>query len=373
MKLYFPVEALWAQVRKMGGSERSFTLDTEISAPLPPILTDPKGIDVTIDQVDTPYGLLSCNGAQVVLYIPDHGKNMDAVLGDPSKGRRVHIADCITLEDMRQKNRFQRYRAVVNLTGDFDVFGFSRMRGGKVEGKARLQVCINCLKHLNYKGYITEPRRQLEIRQNFNLIDFFAENSTLFRFLPSSFIEKKEGYSEDWKQISNDYRVGKNYTCESCHVDLNDYKYLLHSHHIDGNKRNNQMPNLMALCADCHRKQPLHDSMSIKAKDMSLIQRLRNQQGILGSKADWSDLYELVDPPYSGLLRLYHKEGRARPEIGFEITGKDGAVIAEVELAWPSAKFAVVKRHNVKAQLEALGWASVTLEDALCGFRGKKL
>lgn len=372
MKLHFPVDALWIAVRKMGASKREFSLDTVIQEPLPPIVTSSGGQEVALDEVATPFGLLSYQGAQVVLYIPDHGRNVDAALANPKDGRRVHVADCSTLEQMRQKNRFQRYRAVVNVTGDFEVFGFSKMKSEQVEGTARLQVCINCLKHLNYKGYVTEPRRQVEIRQNFNLKDFFAEHSTLFRYLPTSFIEKKGGYSDDWKQISDKFRASKYYTCDSCGVDLNAHKYLLHAHHIDGNKRNNQTNNLMALCADCHRKQPLHDSMSIKSKDMHLLQKLRNEQGILGSAADWSDLFALVDPPYSGVLRLYQRDGAARPEIGYEVEGPGGEVVAEIEVAWPNAKLAIVKDEKEKKQLKTLGWKVVMLDEVLREFRDKK-
>lgn len=371
MRLHFPVDAIWRQVSRMGASKREYTLDSVIQEPLPPIVTSTGGVDVTIDEVDTAGGLLSCHGAQVVLYIPDHGKNVDRVLHKGSDGRRVHIADCMTLEQMRQKNRFQRYRAVVNVTGDFDVFGYSAEQGKKVESTARLQVCINCLKHLNYKGYMTEPRRQLEIRKNFNLKGFFAESSTLFRYLPTSFIEKKSGYTDDWKLISDKYRASKNFQCESCHVDLNAHKNLLHTHHIDGVKRNNQSSNLMAVCADCHRKQPLHDHMFIKAKDMALLQRLRRSQGIIGSKAQWSDLFELIDPPYSGLLRLYQNDGAARPEIGYELAGAHGEVVAEIEIAWPDAKFAVVGDDNVKTLLFGMGWKAVTLEDALRGYQDR--
>lgn len=372
MKLRFPVDALWAQVNKMGGGRREYSLNHRIQTPLPEIVTSKKGVDVTIDEVDTEFGLLSCNGAQVVLYIPDHGRNVDGVLKDASTGRRVHVADCTTLEQMRQKNRFQRYRAVVNVTGDFEVFGFSLLSQKSVEGTAKLQVCINCLKHLNYRGYVTEPRRQSEIRRNFSLKDFFAEHSTLFRYLPSSFIERKEGYAPDWPQISENFRASKGFHCESCRLDLSSNKYLLHTHHIDGNKRNNQTTNLQALCADCHRKQPLHDYMSIKSKDMALIQRLRKEQGILGSAADWDDLYKLVDPPYDGLLRYLKGAGGGKPEIGYEITDANGAVVAEVEIAWPHAKDGIVADDAEKKVLEGLGWKAKTLEVALREFREKR-
>lgn len=372
MKLRFPVDALWAQVNKMGGAKREYSLNHRIQTPLPEIVTSKKGVNVTLDQVDTPFGLLSCNGAQVVLYIPDQDREIDKVLAGQSLGKRVHVADCATLEQMRQIKRFQRYRAVVNVTGDFEVYGFSMRAQQNIESTARLRVCINCLKHLNYKGYQTEPHRQREIRENFNLKDFFAEHSTLFRYLPMAFTESKAGYTPDWSQVSENFRASKGYRCESCRLDLSSNKYLLHTHHIDGNKRNNQESNLQALCADCHRKQPLHDYMSIKSKDMALIQRLRKEQGILGNTADWDDLYKLVDPPYDGLLRYLKGAGGGKPEIGYEITDASGAVVAEVEIAWPHAKDGIVADDAEKKVLEGLGWKAKTLEVALREFREKR-
>jgi hypothetical protein len=369
MKLSFPADALWQQVQKMGAAKSEYSLDSVLKDPPPPIVTTPEGLDVPLDEVTTPGGLLGYDGAQVVLYIPDQGNNIDAVLEQGDKGRRVHIANCRTLDEMRQKNRFQRYRAVVNITGDFEVFGLSKNHNREREGKARLQVCMNCLKHLNYKGYLTDRSRQREIIKNFNLKDFFAENSTLFRYLPTAFTERKSDYTDDWKSVSQAYRRSQKFTCESCRVDLNHHKHLLHTHHRDGNKQNNHNSNLMALCADCHRKQPLHDHMFIKASDMVLLQKLRQQQALLNSSTDWDDIFELIDPPYEGLVRLYRKNRVMKPEVGYEITDDKGRVIAEVELAWPDNKFAVAVDSKQKEQIVQVGWNAQTISEALKSYR----
>jgi hypothetical protein len=374
MKLHFPVEQLWSQVRKMGASERAYSLDVAPPDPLPDIVNrfNEGGEEIELNDVENVGGLLSSHGAQIVLYIPDQGQNIDEALEDGHKGKKVHVADCVTLEQMRQRNRFQRYRAVVNTSGDFDVFGFSRAKSKPEEGVTRLRVCINCLKHLNYKGYISSPSHQRDILKEFDLKNFFAHFSSLFRYLPKSFIENKGHYADNWKEISAKYRESKNYVCESCAVNLGQHKALLHTHHIDGNKRNNTEGNLQALCVDCHRKQPLHDHMYIKQRDMTLIQKLRKQQNILGDATSWDDLFALIDSSFEGLLRFYQKQGSMKPEIGYEILGSGGKVLAESGIAWPSAKYAVVGSPEEKKAVEVLGWKAVTLEDALREFRDRK-
>jgi hypothetical protein len=376
MKLHFPIEQLWRQVWKMGAQERSYSLDA------PTLITttfDPRveqlngsGTDIALEDVDVTGGLLSSHGAQIILYIPDHGKWLDKALINGHDGNKFHVADCTVLEKMRKKNRFQRYKALVNITGGFDIFGYSSSQVCGMETTARLRVCMMCLTHLNYKGYTTELGRKSQILHDFNLKDFFAEHSTLFRYLPTAFIELKSGYANDWKKISRNFRARKNYSCESCGVDLNGHKNLLHCHHTDGNKRHNSAANLQALCADCHRKQPLHDHMYVKTADLSVIQKLRKNQGVLGDTTDWNDLFQLIDPPYQGLLRLYKSRNEPKPEIGYEVIDSSGAVKAEVEIAWPSAQFAVVDDEPAGQRLSALGWRSVTLEEALRGFRDKK-
>ena len=50
--------------------------------------------------------------------------------------------------------------------------------------------------------------------------------------------------------------------CERCNKSL---KGLTpHLHHIDGDKRNNKMPNLTVLCPDCHSKTPTYKKPKTK-------------------------------------------------------------------------------------------------------------
>ena len=86
---------------------------------------------------------------------------------------------------------------------------------------------------------------------------------------PDKFLEKLEkdieknnkqqnldinGYTFDFKKISKAYRNSQNYTCENCSVKpKNNFdERWWHTHHIDGDKTNNNPQNLKCLCVLCH-------------------------------------------------------------------------------------------------------------------------
>ncbi len=366
MKVISPASQLWRLVKQMEAELTGFVLTIEARPPPCIDIDKPGGIDVVLEDVKSKGGLLDHEGRQVVLYIPDQGRNIDDVLVDGwNKGKKVHVADCKVLDNMREKNRFERYRAVANTSGMFEVFGTSYQTGQHVEGTASLRACIVCLKHLNYKGYVTEPCKQKEILKSFNLEEFFLTYSTLFRTLPSSIRQKHGGYSSNWPEISNALRAKRHWRCEGCKLDLSGQRHLLDAHHVNGNKADNDNGNLQALCKDCHRKQIMHSHMGINSRDMVTIQRLRHEQGVLGGNGKWEDNIKLVDTSFEGLLRLYQKRNSAMPEIGYDIVDSRGAVSVQAEIAWPNKKLAVVMDDEEKQLLEASGWRAQTLAEAL--------
>ena len=365
MKLISPAGQLWSLVRQMGADTVEFDIGTKPRDPFE-IKLEGAGIDVPLKDVEPTGGLLSYAGRQVVLYIPDQDRRIDEVLIDGwNKGKKVHVADCKVLDDMRRKKRFERYRAVANTSGKFEVFGTSYQTGKDVEGTAELRACKVCLKYLNYRGYATDPGKQIQILKSFNLEDFFLSYSTLFRTLPSAIRQKQGGYSSDWSEISKALRKKRNWCCESCKLDLSKNPQLLDAHHVNGNKADNDESNLKALCKDCHRKQPMHGHMGISSKDMVAVQRLRHEQGVLGGDGDWEDIIKLADTSFEGLLRLYQKDQRDLPEVGYEILDGRGAVAVQVEVAWPADKYAVVIHDKEKQSLEAVSWRCHTLSEAL--------
>ena len=369
MRLISPVSKLWPLVQQMGAEQVMFDIETETRDPIA-IKLEGAGLDLPLEEVASAGGLLSYDERQVVLYIPDQGRKIDEVLINGwIHGKRVHVADCRTLNEMRRKNRFERYRAVANTKGIFEVFGTSYSTGLSREGKTDLRVCINCLKHLNYKGYVTEPSERKEILHSFNLEEFFLSNSTLFRTLPSAIRQKQGGYPADWSKISKTLREKRNWRCENCKLDLSEHRKLLDAHHVNGNKADNDDTNLRTFCKDCHRKQPMHDHMGISSADMEIIQRLRHEQGILGGDGSWEDIIKLADTSFEGLLRLYEKDRRNPPEVGYDVLDSKGAVLVQAEVAWPGEKFAVVMNDQKKRLLLDGGWRCQSLSEALRAYQ----
>ncbi|MBF0287135.1 MAG: HNH endonuclease [SAR324 cluster bacterium] len=64
-----------------------------------------------------------------------------------------------------------------------------------------------------------------------------------------------ERYHQEWKNISRYVRELFTYHCASCGKDCrspSNQEDLLHVHHIDENPGNNDLENLIPLCAVCH-------------------------------------------------------------------------------------------------------------------------
>lgn len=61
-------------------------------------------------------------------------------------------------------------------------------------------------------------------------------------------------YAYDWKRVMRIVRKRDNYTCQICRVQFPKTSKILHVHHMDGNKLNNALTNLVTVCASCHPK-----------------------------------------------------------------------------------------------------------------------
>lgn len=308
------------------------------------------GKDIDISELDEGSHLLSYRGRQVLLYIKDHTGKMDAALADPERGNRFHISHCKTLEDMKMKNRFQRYVATNRLDGMFSIEEAGRWGNPSREADVSLRVCKFCLEKLNYKNSADYKERQ-KVFRIFSLTEFFSHYSTCFTYMPKGLSDSGSvGYTQDWPAISKRTREQAGYRCSQCTIDLSSHKHLCDVHHINGVKSDNSSLNLRVLCKDCHRKQPFHSGVYLSAKDMDVIRQLRSSLNLFAG-ADWDEVFALTDTSIHGDISFMRKRGLPPPVPGYDVLNERHEVQATLEAAWPDKRIAV---HV--ASIEIPGW-----------------
>lgn len=369
MKLNVDFGKLWAKVNQMGAEHLTIDIgevwqdsDIEFDDQL-----SSSGVDINLDEIESKEGLLSVRGRQVLLFIPDHGFKVESALLDASAGNKFHVADCSTLDKMKRQNRFNRYKVTNNMSGKFEIYGTSKSND-ELDGEAELYVCKNCINQLNYKGIANETvNARNQLVQDFGLEEFFTTYSSLFKRLPlQKANDVRNGYSKDWDKISSKIRGALHYQCQHCEVSLISHKRLLHVHHKSGEKSDNSSGNLIALCADCHRKEPFHGHMFVKHEDTKTINQLRNEQGVYSS-CDWVTVKKKADPSLIGVIEHCKVKGYTAPEVAFKLNNANELI--ELELAWPKRKFGIV----LSSPRDIDGWRILSLAEALEFFGKRKL
>ncbi|HRL20814.1 MAG TPA: hypothetical protein PLG97_03190 [Alcaligenes sp.] len=341
MNLHFNFAALWVQVERLTSTRESFSVGASQKLPHINILEtlSGEGVEVALDELEETCGLPSYNGIQVLLYIPDHGRYIDDVLTEKKEGNKFHIAYCSKLEEMKNKNRFEKYIASTKKDNLFKINGLSGLTKKPKQGIARLFVCKLCLKKLNFKQAATSTKRRQAVMETFDIQEFFNTYSSCFPYIPSRTDDNigTGTYTDDWKDISERVRQQHDWQCDECRITLADHRHLLHVHHVDSNKGNNLASNLRPLCIACHRDQPGHSSMFIKRADMQLITRKRALAR--PSHSNWDDLTRFTDPALHGLLGLVRAKRLPMPELNHALPGVDA--MFTLDLAWPSLKTGV--------------------------------
>lgn len=339
MELKVDFGALWREVRRLSNESVPFSWSPGVA--LDPIDIELReGKEIQLADLEVVNGLLSIQGRQVLLFIPDQFEAVEVVEADPSKGKRFHVSDCKTLRRMKAGGRFERYIVTNKLDGTFAITGKNRS-GQSATGEARLMVCKNCLDAVNYQNYLHEARGQKHaIWREFEIAEFFNEFSTSFRHLPKGIATRAGSgdYTDDWAAISLRVRQACGFRCDECRLDLIEHPRLLHVHHINGVKSDNSATNLRPLCADCHRKQPMHGRMFIRREDMLTITRLRREQGLV--KTEWETVMKLADLSVRGGLSHAKAQGLEAPVVGYAHQDRGGDA-RMFEAAWPDRRLAL--------------------------------
>lgn len=181
---------------------------------------------------------------------------------------RFHLANCSTLVQMRQNNRFGKYVASNNMTGRFEM---NIIKHGRVRATTKeLCVCQNCLDFLRFNNFAlsqSAPVRERAVAA-FSLLSFFEK-------YPKSFhanIPKYDAvnapinnYPSHFSEFSDAIREKAGWRCqdETCRVNLSapENRKYLHAHHKNSEKYDNSDENLEALCVYCHAKSPMHQHL----------------------------------------------------------------------------------------------------------------
>ncbi len=196
---------------------------------------------------------------RVILYIRDvnsYGREFS----DP----KFHVSWCSILNSKYERKEFgHRYVVSQRLDG---IFKINRIAGNKLEKEdfVKLNICQNCLHDLSWENYnkikMKEDSKK-EIVEGFSISNFFEKYpKDLYRQNPDYNSENAplNVYPPDFKKISDDFRVFKRWICDDCNENFSHKKSFLHTHHINGDKTNNNYSNFEALCYDCHSKRHSH-------------------------------------------------------------------------------------------------------------------
>lgn len=220
-------------------------------------LTSSSGIDISPDELSIlADGTLAYKNNRILLYIRDMGKY------EP----RFHLANCSTLQEMREKKKFDHYVVSANTDGNFKV-NIIEANVSRAETR-RLAVCQNCLDFLGLGGFSSTWTRKAktDFVANFNMESFFEKYPKSLHFSVPKYNSNTaplNQYSADFNEVSKKLRASVYWQCQQCGIHLQhpDWRKWLHVHHINGLKNDNSSDNLKAICIECHAQEPNHSHM----------------------------------------------------------------------------------------------------------------
>lgn len=245
------------------------------------------GVEIDPNELVTVGPFLTYEGVQAVLYIKDTMQTLSHIRYEKDRAKKFHVVWCRTLDQKRRDGTFEnRYVMTRRTDGIFKVDAFvDDEKTQKVESEESLYVCQNCLDFINYENFSDLPRgaARRTATHNFEIEPFLDEYEGTVRYLalPSGAdnTEPLAQYNHEFAKRSPIVKQKANYCCEECGVDLSSANRLLHCHHKNHKKHDNQWVNLSAICALCH-KDNHHSHMHVSKADELEIRKLRARQGI---------------------------------------------------------------------------------------------
>lgn len=286
MNLNVTFPELLALQRRVGAPDTDWTLDADGLDPRTKLILDlEEGIEIDLKDVERePGGLLSYKGEHVILYIKDTGDDYWTLKNEPWESRKFHLYDCQTLKKMEEMGRFRRYVVSRRTDGMFKVFWRNDETGDHGEMEAKLNVCQNCLKNINWMGYRERKSARGRIVKMFEISEFLLEHATFFRKKPDTTENTAvpNEYVQNWRSISVRRKEYVGWCCQQCGVKLEEKRLrrYLHCHHINGDRTDNRQQNLKVLCALCHREQFAHGRMRVSEEARQNILQARKEQDL---------------------------------------------------------------------------------------------
>ena len=153
MKIDIKFSGLDKLMKKMGANHLSWNSGKSLSKLELQQLYTPEGIEKSLDDIEMDEnGHMFIDNAPVVLFIKDTWNEIYKLKNYP-KGpnmKRFHIlGNCKTIEQMKKKNRYDRYSFTADQSGKFSVWGFRDKadRGKKIQTIAAKRLKRNNNKH----------------------------------------------------------------------------------------------------------------------------------------------------------------------------------------------------------------------------------
>ena len=218
-------------------------------------------VEIDVDEIETVDGVFQYKGQKVIVYIRDQYSKYHA------KGYKFHLSKCSTISKAFQYKRNSRYVISLRTDGQFKINLIDDNVIVEKDLIERLQVCKNCLDHINYKAYrgnIYETK--INIYNNFELLEYFNsfESSQLdANQYRNAYNAPLNVYNQSFNETSRLIKHKNDYVCSECNIDLSkqEHNKFAHTHHVNGDKSNDSESNLEVLCIACHADKPGHERL----------------------------------------------------------------------------------------------------------------